>query len=68
MARTSRLNPSGDERVAMLVALPMRVWMRIRAEAADLGIGPSRLIEPVLLQAFGPAAPDGDVSTEGPRP
>lgn len=41
------------ERVAMLVALPKRVWDRIRVEARDLGVGPSKLIEPILLQAFG---------------
>jgi hypothetical protein len=40
------------ERVAMLVALPRDVWNRIRAEANDAGVGPSRLIEPILLQAF----------------
>lgn len=37
----------------MLVALPIRVWDRIRKEALDVGVGPSKLIEPVLLQAFG---------------
>jgi len=37
----------------MLVALPADVWDRIRKEARDLGVGPSKLIEPVLLLAFG---------------
>ncbi len=37
----------------MLVALPMWVWKTIRNEARDLGVGPSKVIEPVLLQAFG---------------
>lgn len=40
-------------RVAMLVALPLGVWRRIRDEAREVGVGPSKLIEPVLLAAFG---------------
>jgi hypothetical protein len=43
----------GVKRVAMLVALPITVWQRIRDEAREVGVGPSKLIEPVLLQAFG---------------
>jgi hypothetical protein len=44
----------GDaKRVAMLVALPLAVWERIRDEAREIGVGPSKLIEPVLIQAFG---------------
>lgn len=49
---TGTPNPSG-ERVAMLVALPRSIWVRIREEAREVGVGPSKLIEPVLLQAFG---------------
>jgi hypothetical protein len=45
--------PSPGKRLAMLVALPADVWDRIRREARELGVGPSKLIEPVLLQAFG---------------
>jgi hypothetical protein len=45
--------PLRAKRVAMLVALPAGVWDRIRSEARELGVGPSKLIEPVLLQAFG---------------
>jgi hypothetical protein len=41
------------KRVAMLIALPQGVWDRIREDARDLGVGPSKVIEPVLLQAFG---------------
>lgn len=41
------------KRVAMLVALPLGIWRRIRDEAREVGVGPSKLIEPVLLQAFG---------------
>lgn len=49
---TETPSPSG-ERVAMLVALPRSIWARIREEAREVGVGPSKLIEPVLLQAFG---------------
>ena len=47
--------PGADnaKRVAMLVALPLTLWNRIRDEASDIGVGPSKLIEPILLQAFG---------------
>ena len=41
------------KRVAMLVALPLTLWNRIRDDARDVGVGPSELIEPILLQAFG---------------
>lgn len=44
---------AGSKRIAMLIALPVSVWNRIRDEARDLGVGPSKLIEPVLIQAFG---------------
>jgi len=48
-------SPTDDpaRRVAMLVALPLGVWRRIRDEAREVGVGPSKLIEPLLLQAFG---------------
>jgi hypothetical protein len=46
-------NDDSAKRVAMLVALPLGVWRRIRDEASEVGIGPSKLIEPVLVQAFG---------------
>lgn len=46
--------PVPEKRVAMLVALPLGVWNQIRSEAHDLGVGPSKIIEPVLLQAFAP--------------
>jgi hypothetical protein len=47
--------PTADpaKRVAMLVALPLGIWRRIRDEAREIGVGPSKLIEPVLLAAFG---------------
>lgn len=44
---------AGGKRVVMLIALPIGVWNRIRDEAREVGVGPSKLIEPVLLQAFG---------------
>jgi hypothetical protein len=51
----STFSPSGEpsSRVAMLVALPLGVWRRIRDEARDVGVGPSKLIEPLLIAAFG---------------
>lgn len=48
--------PVEGRRVAMLVALPQTLWERIRDEARDLGVGPSKVIEPVLQSAFGDAA------------
>lgn len=45
--------PDPVKPVAMLIALPLGVWRRIRDEAREVGVGPSKLIEPVLLQAFG---------------
>ncbi|MFY9719286.1 MAG: hypothetical protein WAK16_06520 [Candidatus Cybelea sp.] len=53
MGKTTRTPEPADGRVAMLVALPLGVWRRIRDEAREVGVGPSKLIEPVLLQAFG---------------
>ncbi|HEY2474977.1 MAG TPA: hypothetical protein VGI19_09255 [Candidatus Cybelea sp.] len=43
----------GGKRIAMLIALPIGVWNRIRDEAREVGVGPSKLIEPLLLRAFG---------------
>jgi len=43
-------------RVAILIALPQNLWERIRDEARDLGVGPSKVIEPVLQSAFGDPA------------
>jgi hypothetical protein len=43
----------------MLVALPLHIWRRIRAEARDLGVGPSKVIEPLLVQAFGDEREEG---------
>jgi hypothetical protein len=57
-----RATPSArpaPKRVAMLVALPEDLWTQIRAEASDLGVGPSKVIEPVLIQAFGRACTEG---------
>lgn len=53
MDKATRAPELSEGRVAMLVALPRAVWTRIRDEAREVGVGPSKLIEPVLLQAFG---------------
>lgn len=54
MAETTLGSPDErPKRVAMLVALPIEIWHRIRDEAREVGVGPSKLIEPILLQAFG---------------
>jgi len=53
MDKTTRAPEPAGGRVAMLVALPRTVWARIRDEAREVGVGPSKLIEPVLLRAFG---------------
>lgn len=55
--------PGDRKRVAMLVALPQTVWDRIREEARDLGVGPSKLIEPVLISAFGDHADSAQRNT-----
>ncbi len=63
-----RLCQAPGKRVAMLIALPSGLWNLIRAEARDLGVGPSKIIEPVLRQAFNYRRADDDDSVTPSKP